>query len=61
MFILFSIILKNNPVSDMEKIIINNLRNLYEQSLIKYLSFKFKVIYALPYISFNNYEKVDKN
>ena len=54
------LVYNNNPISDMEKIIINILRNLYEQKLIKYLSFKFKVIYALPCISFNNSKEMDK-
>mgnify|MGYP003571583144 CR=1 FL=1 len=44
----------------MEKNIVNILRNLYEQNLIKYQSFKFKVIYSLPYIPYNNPNMLDK-
>ena len=54
------LVYKNNPISSMEKIIVNILRNLYEQSLIKYPSFKFKVIYSLPYIPINNFPNLDK-
>lgn len=50
----------NNPISDIETIIINILSNLCEQGLIKYRSFKFKVIYALPCISFNNSKEMDR-
>ena len=44
----------NNPISDIENIIIKILKNLSSQSLIKYPSFQLKVIYSLPCISFNN-------
>jgi len=54
------LVYNNNPISGMEEIIMNILRNLFEQNLIKYPSFKFKVIYALPCISFNHFEKMDR-
>ena len=54
------LVYNNNPILKMENIIINILKNLNEQNLIKFSSFRFKVIYALPCISFNDSKKVEK-